>query len=297
MKLRFHSNGDNLDPADGEHPPAGTGALEGRRGPSGPVCLFFFGSEHRIRSGESVHRDWRAGSSMGKAMRRFVGAAAAVWAMTMPAMPADILPVLPGPPVAPIVGWTGCYAGGNFEVGLASDNISWVPNQAGFPISAVDLNSTGTANALYMTTNVGGGGQAGCNYQTGAFVWGAEGDFDYTGINGTRSTNSPGRNAPSFGVTETVQSNWLSTIRGRAGLADGPWMLYATGGVAFAQSPVQQLRLLPLRRRRLQRRLKRSGQDRLDGRRRRGVGLCAPLVGQGGVSARQSGKCRLHKHQ
>jgi outer membrane immunogenic protein len=200
----------------------------------GPSAFFSLCGDIEFVPAKAV-TDWFAGSPMGKAMRRFVGAAAAVWAMTLPAMPADILPVLPGPPVAPIVVWTGCYAGGNFEAGLASDNISWVPNAAGFPISAVDLNSTGTANALYMTTNVGGGGQAGCNYQTGAFVWGAEGDFDYTGVNGTRSAHSPGNNAPSFGVTETVQSNWLSTIRGRAGLADGPWMLYATGGVAFAR--------------------------------------------------------------
>ena len=32
----------------------------------------------------------------------------------------------------------------------------------------------------------------------------------------------------------TTDIDWFSTVRGRVGIAAGPWLLYGTGGVAFA---------------------------------------------------------------
>src|SRR5262249_54798728 len=56
--------------------------------------------------------------------------------------------------------------------------------------------------------------------------------LEYTGINGSRSFLSPVLANP---YTQSVRSDWLSTIRGRAGLAYGPWLLYGTGGLAIAR--------------------------------------------------------------
>jgi outer membrane immunogenic protein len=70
-----------------------------------------------------------------------------------------------------------------------------------------------------------GGGQIGYNWQRDRFVFGVEGDFQASDIN-----------AKSFGSFGDAKSdvNWFSTMRGRVGFANGPFLIYGTGGVAFA---------------------------------------------------------------
>jgi outer membrane immunogenic protein len=67
-----------------------------------------------------------------------------------------------------------------------------------------------------------GGGQIGYNWQRGRLVFGIEGDFQGSDIN---SSNS--------GLVGS-DMDWFSTVRGRVGLANGPLLIYGTGGVAFA---------------------------------------------------------------
>ena len=76
------------------------------------------------------------------------------------------------------------------------------------------------------------GGELGCNYQTGMFLLGGEADIEYTGINVTRNVVSPIFGVP---ISESTISNWLSTYRGRLGIASGVWLFYATGGLALGQ--------------------------------------------------------------
>jgi outer membrane immunogenic protein len=88
-----------------------------------------------------------------------------------------------------------------------------------------------------------GGGQAGYNWQTGAFVLGVETDFDGSTL--SKSFNNVG--AP-FGVGAgplagdflTINGKnsltWLGTTRARVGFVatpDNRLMIYATGGVAY----------------------------------------------------------------
>ena len=54
---------------------------------------------------------------------------------------------------------------------------------------------------------------------------GIEGDGDWTNLNGTT-------NAACFGGC-TTQSDWLATVRGRAGYAFDRFLVYGTGGGAF----------------------------------------------------------------
>jgi outer membrane immunogenic protein len=93
-----------------------------------------------------------------------------------------------------------------------------------------------------------GGGQIGYNLQTGAFVWGAETDFQGSNIKGTDSAG-PNTityldiNYPGEQLYESVegrgsrQINWIGTLRGRVGwLPINSLLVYATGGLAYAHT-------------------------------------------------------------
>ena len=73
------------------------------------------------------------------------------------------------------------------------------------------------------------GGTLGANFQSGAFVFGVEGDWDYSAIN-TGTTSS----ICTFSGNCQTGNNWLATARGRAGYAADRVLLYATAGGAFA---------------------------------------------------------------
>src|SRR6516225_2973650 len=64
--------------------------------------------------------------------------------------------------------WTGCYVGGN--VGGAWAMSDWNDTILG------DFGSNSTVGAI-------GGLQAGCNYQVGHWVFGIQGDYDWTNAN------------------------------------------------------------------------------------------------------------------
>jgi outer membrane immunogenic protein len=70
------------------------------------------------------------------------------------------------------------------------------------------------------------GGTIGYNYQTGSWVWGLEGDFDWADIKGDTTCG--------LGTCET-KSDWFATARLRVGYGgSGNWLPYITGGAAFA---------------------------------------------------------------
>jgi outer membrane immunogenic protein len=73
------------------------------------------------------------------------------------------------------------------------------------------------------------GGTIGANYQWGHFVLGIEGDGDWTKQKGTIS-----------------RSDWLATVRGRAGYAFDRILLYGTGGAAPANRQVSAGGAYPL---------------------------------------------------
>jgi outer membrane immunogenic protein len=70
------------------------------------------------------------------------------------------------------------------------------------------------------------GGTVGYNLQTGLWVWGIEGDFDYSAMK------------DEVGGLE-VKAPWFATVRGRIGYAGwGNLLPYITGGAAFAKLEV-----------------------------------------------------------
>jgi len=117
--------------------------------------------------------------------------------------------------VAPPFSWTGFYIGGNVGAGWGRGEIN---DTVGF------VNFATSNNASFI-----GGGQIGGNYQIGAFVIGAEAQFDWFANN---SNSGPGVFLPAVGQTIRVSANdrWVTTLAARAGWAINTVLLYAKGG-------------------------------------------------------------------
>jgi outer membrane immunogenic protein len=171
-------------------------------------------------------------------------AIAALTAATAVAAQAADLPTTKGPPPTPVFvpppfTWTGFYiglnAGGIFTSGSRSATLF-------DPVAGDFLNSSFSGGLGSGHDGFIGGGQAGYNWQTGAFVLGVVTDFDGTTISKTfNSTSAPfGVPGPFFNDALTVNAkaslDWLGTTRARVGFVvtpDNRLMIYGTGGVAY----------------------------------------------------------------
>ncbi|WP_029587373.1 outer membrane protein [Bradyrhizobium sp. URHD0069] len=131
--------------------------------------------------------------------------------------------------VAPVATWTGCYIGANvgYSWGDGSSGLALLPSPAAF--GAFDGRYTGSPSGAL------GGGQVGCNYQSGIFVVGIEADIDYLGASKTASRTGV-IDAPVLGIV-SQKLDWLGSVRGRVGISPGSnWLLYATGGLAYGNT-------------------------------------------------------------
>ena len=174
-----------------------------------------------------------------------VAGAFAAQAADLPSKKMAPAPIFVPPPFT----WTGFYiganAGGIFTTGKRDLTLN-VPVgftflQGGFP------NSLGSGASGFI-----GGGQAGYNWQSGAFVFGLETDFD--GTTASKSFNSIGNpfgpgsiittsggsivnlSGDSLNVNASARLSWLGTTRGRIGFVatpDNRLMFYGTGGIAY----------------------------------------------------------------
>ena len=136
----------------------------------------------------------------------------------------------PPPIIAPVWSWTGFY-GGIHVGGGWSDSTATVTqaNVPGFAVASIGNNCNGVV----------GGGQIGYNWQFAPnWVLGIEGDISGTGI---RNANvSPvfiaGGGPVGAGFNHLADRNidWMASIRGRLGYAADRWLIYFTGGGAWA---------------------------------------------------------------
>jgi opacity protein-like surface antigen len=140
----------------------------------------------------------------------------------------------------PAFSWTGCYVGGN--VGYTRGDVH--SGAAANPIFIAVGPAAATA-AVLAPSNVGvtpdgftAGVGVGCNYQTGIFVLGVEGDINYSelGISQIRGPFPTGGVFAPHTWEENFRSNWFATARARAGVVLAErHLLYVTGGAAFAE--------------------------------------------------------------
>jgi outer membrane immunogenic protein len=121
--------------------------------------------------------------------------------------------VVEEPPVeVPVFTWTGFYIG--IQGGYVWTNLDVDPGGVGID----DLNG-----GLF-------GGYVGYNWQYGAWVFGAEGDFNGVWNDQTFAIAGP----PPF--TVDIGTDWLASIRARAGYSFDRVLIFATGGVAFTNA-------------------------------------------------------------
>lgn len=121
--------------------------------------------------------------------------------------------------------WGGFYVGGQLggawsDTDWSYQNPNWF-NTLGpmIVINAFDMDGTGLL----------GGGQAGFNYQSGAWLFGIEGSVAGTDL-------SDSRPSPFFPTIDRYTSDisLLTTVTGRLGYAGDRWLAYAKGGWAGA---------------------------------------------------------------
>ncbi|MEZ5890269.1 MAG: outer membrane beta-barrel protein [Xanthobacteraceae bacterium] len=138
------------------------------------------------------------------------------------AVAADLIPEYKAAPV-PIFNWSGFYIGA--DVGAAWGSNNWYDR------------FDGTLSTSYWTNGVLAGVHAGWNYQTGPIVLGVEGNLDFTSTRGSSSvvnllTNLGGASTASL----STETNWVSTVVGRAGVTSGQVLYYLVGGWALQGS-------------------------------------------------------------
>jgi outer membrane immunogenic protein len=152
-------------------------------------------------------------------------------------MPAPVYQKAP-PPIMQVYSWTGFYIGLN-------GGYSW-----GRSTTTGNLFNDTTGVLLATATNKfnlnGGvfGGQAGYNWQSGNFVFGVEGDIQWSDERGNTAFTCalaaclpPAIVAPLAGTAAVALNqkiDWFATLRGRLGVTVTPTvLLYGTSGLAY----------------------------------------------------------------
>jgi len=143
-------------------------------------------------------------------------------AAAMPGAQAADMPIKAPRYIEPAASWAGWYIG-------AHAGAAWQKSDVNSDATFLDLDSKSLIpfnSASISKTGFIGGGQIGYNWQHGNFVFGIEADG--SGLSG-RASATVGSDAATF----KSRIDWLSTVRGRFGLAVGDTMAYMTAGVAF----------------------------------------------------------------
>lgn len=159
-------------------------------------------------------------------------------AAALPALAADLpsrtaAPAAPYVPPVPVFTWTGFYIGLNAGYNWGNSDLTLYsgPAYSGYIPGKIKTDNDGFT----------GGIQAGYNWQMNQFVLGVEGDWVWldSGKTSTGTVAYAGGYPGAVGgasVTSTgkIGADWLATLRGRVGYAIDRWMIYGTGGFAWA---------------------------------------------------------------
>jgi len=132
----------------------------------------------------------------------WLGLAGAALAAT-PALAADLGRSYYAPAPYSAFSWAGPYVGANLGYQFGS-----VTNSGADP------------------GGFAGGVTVGYNWQSGQFVYGVEGDIDWSSADDTSGGN-------------TFSTPWYGTVRGRLGYGMSNVLLYGTGGFAFGEGKLQ----------------------------------------------------------
>ena len=123
----------------------------------------------------------------------------------------------------PPVDWSGIYLGLN----------------GGYDFGKSNWSNAGLSTGNFSTNGFLLGGTLGINYLTGSgFLFGVEGDFDWSTLLGQSSTGACSGLGVTTGAACATKSEWFSTARGRAGYVFNRFLVFATAGAAIADIKV-----------------------------------------------------------
>jgi outer membrane immunogenic protein len=159
--------------------------------------------------------------TLGIGVLALVGSTFAASAADLGARPIGKAPVI-APPV--VYDWSGFYIGGHIG-GLWGEK-DWV--DVTVPALPVALLSHEVSGFL-------AGAQAGFNFQSGAFVFGIEGQWSWTNADGEHTCVQPIVVVAVIpGINCRTEMDWVATVAGRIGYAFNNVLFYAKGGLALA---------------------------------------------------------------
>jgi outer membrane immunogenic protein len=169
--------------------------------------------------------------------KMLLSAAAAVAIMSGSAIEADMV----APEPAPVVDWTGFYAGVHGGWAWADTKGEYLDNDANFDCFEENSDFGAGCAADIKADGPFVGGQVGFNLQLGGgFVLGAEGDYAGMGLHDDEIQGDPTENPPGPADTWLSESDLeidqLASIRARIGFAMDDFMPFITGGYAWAHA-------------------------------------------------------------
>ncbi len=132
------------------------------------------------------------------------------------------------PVVAPVAyNWTGCYIGANVGGGFSRLDTTRV--LTGGIVDGANFGREDDSGFI-------GGGQAGCDFQTGPLVFGVQGQFDFGNVSGQHLVPDVA------GLSETNNLRSVGTATGRVGYLFTPaFLVYGKVGAAFLNNRNQVL--------------------------------------------------------
>jgi outer membrane immunogenic protein len=160
-------------------------------------------------------------------MKKFLlGSLALVAMISGPATAADM--PLKAPPPIPVFSWTGCYIGiqGGYGWGQSKHT------SAGATRGVINGTAGSDITPWFNVAGGVGGGEIGCNYQVGAWVWGIEIDGSAFAKEGQASNLTPPFTNGNAWISKTSE-RWNAMARGRIGYAQDKWLWYITGGATW----------------------------------------------------------------
>jgi outer membrane immunogenic protein len=116
-----------------------------------------------------------------------------------------------------VFSWTGCYVGVHAGAGAMRDSVG-----AGLQAMVAGSDYTGTGGLA--------GGQLGCNYQDGNWVFGAEGEGYWSGMKATDASSSNSGGVLFSRDTDTAKNKYDFSIAARAGIAFDRTLVYGKAG-------------------------------------------------------------------
>jgi len=150
-------------------------------------------------------------------------ATAALLSTALPAFAADLMIDEPAPVMSSGYDWSGAYVGA--FAGYGAGTVDWTGDFYNGPVLLDSENGSFDVDGWMV------GGTIGANLQSGAFVFGVEGDLAWSNIAGEGEAIDPLNATPSI---PSANIDYLGTLRVRAGVAADSVLIYATGGLAFA---------------------------------------------------------------